>query len=148
MRKTERFSTLEEVHMLRLLLKSERDARAEDLRGHWDHITDTEFRRGLMFDAVADLFRSHRGNSSALGALATGVSAAGGWLPLIAPLLGGRKGLLGSRLFWTGLSLALPLLVNKDGAGRSGGVWNNVRNAIEQVKDLVHGHKGSEAEDP
>lgn len=148
MTKTERFSSLEDVHALRLLLKAERDARAEDLRAHWEHIHDKEFRRGLMLDAASDLFRSNNGNGSALGALVSGVKMAGGWLPLVGPLLGGRRGVLGSRLFWTGLSLALPLLVNKDGVSRAGDVWDSVRNGIQRMKDLLHGNKGVEVEDP
>jgi len=137
MTKTERFSSLEDVHALRLLLKAERDARAEDLRAHWERIQDKEFRRGLMLDAASDLFRSNNGNGSALGALSNGVRMAGGWLPLVGPLLGGRKGVLGSRLFWTGLSLALPVLVNKDGVSRASDLWDSARNGFHWMKDLL-----------
>ena len=133
MTKTERFGTLDEVRALRLRLKDERDARASDLRVHWENIKDKEFRRGLMLDAASDLFHMKNG-SGALGAIASGVKMAGGWLPLVGPLLGGRKGLLGSRLFWTALSAVLPLLVNKDGASRIGDLWNAVRHGIQQVK--------------
>ena len=148
MTKTERFSSLEDVHALRLLLKAERDARADDLRAHWERLQDKEFRRGLMLNAASDLFRSNSGNGGALGALASGVRMAGGWLPLVGPLLGGRKGVLGSRLFWTGLSLALPLLVNKDGVSRAGDVWDSVRNGIQWMKNLMRDHKATKVEEP
>lgn len=146
MTKTERFSSLEDVRTLRLQFKAERDARAEDLRAHWERIQDKDFRRGLMLDAASDLFRMNNG-STALGAIAGGVKMAGGWLPLVGPLLGGRKGILGSRLFWTGLSVALPLLVNKDGASRIGDLWDGVRNGIQQVKEFMRSHNGTEVED-
>lgn len=146
MTKTERFNSLAEVRKHREQLLTERDARAEDLRAHWERIQDKEFRRGLMLDAASDLFRMNNG-AGALGAIAGGVKMAGGWLPLIGPLLGGRKGILGSRLFWTGLSVALPLLVNKDGASRIGDLWDGVRNGIQQVKGFMRSHNGTEVED-
>jgi hypothetical protein len=146
MTKTERFRSLDEVRALRLELKAERDARAEDLREHWEHIKDKDFRRGLMLDAASDLLHLNNG-AGTLGAIAGGVKMAGGWLPIIGPLLGGRKGLLGSRLFWTGLSIALPLLVNKDGASRVGEIWDSVRSGIDHVKEFVRKHKSVEVED-
>lgn len=146
MTKTERFSSLDEVRALRLQLKDERDARADDLRTHWENIKDKEFRRGLMLDAASDLFHMKNG-SGTLGAIASGVKLAGGWLPVIGPLLGGRKGILGSRLFWTGLSLVLPLLVNKNGSSPIGDIWNGVRNGFQQVKEFMRNPNASEVED-
>lgn len=141
MTKTERFQSLAEVRDLRRRLEVERDARADDLRVHWDNIKDKEFRRGLMLDAASDLLHLKNG-AGALGAIAGGVKMAGGWLPIIGPLLGGRKGLLGSRLFWTGLSIAIPLLVNKDGASRVGDIWEAIRDVIQKFKE----HRRSEKE--
>lgn len=126
---------------MRRRLEVERDARADDLRVHWDNIKDKEFRRGLMLDAASDLLHLKNG-AGALGAIAGGVKMAGGWLPIIGPLLGGRKGLLGSRLFWTGLSIAIPLLVNKDGASRVGDIWEAIRDVIQKFKE----HRRSEKE--
>ena len=146
MTKTERFNSLADVRLLRQQLKAERDARADDLRVHWDNVKDKEFRRGLMLDAASDLFRINNG-ASALGMAAGAVKMAGGWLPIIGPLLGGRKGILGSRLFWTGLSVALPLLVNKDGASRIGDLWDGVRKGMEQLKEFMRSHNGTEVED-
>jgi len=143
---TERFASMADVRKHRERLRMERDARAKDMNVHWENLKDKEFRRGLMLDAASDLFRMNNG-AGALGAIAGGVKMAGGWLPLIGPLLGGRKGILGSRLFWTGLSVALPLLVNKDGASRIGVLWDGVRNGIQQVKEFMRSHNGTEVED-
>ncbi len=146
MTRTERFSSLDEVRALRLQLKAERDARAEDLREHWENFKDKEFRKGLMLDAASDLLHMKNG-AGTLGALADGVKLAGGWLPMLGPLLGGRKGLLGSRLFWTGLSVALPLLVNKDGTARIGELWDAVRSGINGLKAFVGKNGSAEAEE-
>lgn len=144
MTKTERFNSLAEVRKHRDQLRVERDARADDLRVHWDNLKDKEFRRGLMLDAASDLFRT-KGSGGGLGIAAGAVKMAGGWLPLIGPLLGGRKGILGSRLFWTSVSVVLPLLVNKDGAGRIGDLWNGVLNGFDRVREFFG--KGTVAED-
>ena len=144
MTKTERFSILADVRKQREQLRIQRDARADDLQVHWENLKDKEFRRGLMLDAASDLFRTKNGNG-ALGAIASGVKMAGGWLRLIGPMLGGRKGILGSRLFWTGLSVALPLLVNKDGSSRIGELWEGLLNRFDQVKDLARSHNSAQA---
>ena len=144
MTKTERFSSLADVRKHREQLRYLRDARADDLQVHWENLKDKEFRRGLMLDAASDLFRLNNG-AGALGAIAGGVKMAGAWLPLIGPLLGGRKGILGSRLFWTGLSVALPLLVNKDGSSRIGELWEGLRYRFDQVKDLARSHNSAQA---
>jgi hypothetical protein len=146
MTRTERFSSLDEVRALRLQLKAERDARADDLRVHWENIKDKEFRRGLMLDAASDLLHLNNG-AGTLGAIAGGVKMAGGWLPIIGPLLGGRKGILGSRLFWTGLSLVLPLLANKEARSGVGDLWNTIRGAIRQFKDHTRSDKDVVVED-
>lgn len=146
MTKTDRFHSLADVHLLRQQLKAERDARADDLRIHWENFKDKDFRRGLLLNAASDLFRIKNGNG-ALGAIASGVKMAGGWLPMIGPLLGGRKGILGSRLFWTSLSVVLPLLVNKDGASRIGDLWDGVRSGIQKVKEFMRNTDASEGED-
>ncbi len=143
MTKTDRFNSLAEVRTHRDQLRAERDARLDDLHVHWENVKDKEFRRGLMLDAASDLFRMKKGNG-ALSALANGVKMAGGWLPIVGPLLGGRKGLLGSRVFWTSLSVALPLLVNKDGASRIGELWDGVRNGFDKVRAFVHKRTGTE----
>ena len=139
---TDRFTSLEEVHALRQSLKAERDAREEDLRAHWRNFKDKEFRRALLLDAASDLF-THK---NALSTLAEGVKLSGGWLPLIGPLLGGRKGLLGNRLFWSGLSVALPFLVKKDGGTRVAELWEGVRNGFQHLKDLVRARNGVHAD--
>ena len=136
MTKTDRFASMADVRAYRERLKLERDARAHDLIVHWENLKDKEFRRGLMLDAASDLFRLDHG-TSALGIAAGAVKMAGSWLPLVGPLLGGRKGILGSRLFWTGLSVALPLLVKKDGSSRIGDLWDSVRNGIRQAKEAL-----------
>lgn len=146
MTKTERFNSLAEVRALRQQLRTERDARAEDLRVHWVNVKDKEFRRGLMLDAASDLFRMKNG-AGALGVAASAVKMAGGWLPVIGPLLGGRKGILGSRLFWTGLSVVLPLLVNKDRASLMGNLWENVRNGIQRAKEFLRTRNDDPEED-
>lgn len=145
MTKTERFTSLDEVHAVKRAMRIERDARMDDLRVHWENVKDKEYRRALLLDAVSDLFQSKNGGGT-LGAVAEGVKLAGGWLPIVAPLLAGRKGLLGSRLFWSGISLALPLLVSKDGASRIGELWDGVRNGIRQVKDFVRSHSAANAD--
>ncbi|MBL0045312.1 MAG: hypothetical protein IPP33_13250 [Flavobacteriales bacterium] len=142
MTKTERFSSLADVRKHREQLRS-RDARGRPA-GALGELKDKEFRRGLMLDAASDLFRLNNG-AGALGAIAGGVKMAGAWLPLIGPLLGGRKGILGSRLFWTGLRVALPLLVNKDGSSRIGELWEGLLNRFDQVKDLARSHNSAQA---
>ena len=146
MKKTERFGSLEEVHAQRERLRIERDVCADRLGEHWQRMKDKEFRRGLMLDAASDLLR-HDSALGSLGTIAEGVKMAGGWLPIVGPLLAGRKGLFGSRLFWSGLSLALPLLVNKDGESRFGDLWDGVRNGIEHVKEFMRKHKAQEVEE-
>jgi hypothetical protein len=146
MTKTDRFNSLAEVRTHRDQLRAERDARLDDLHVHWENVKDKEFRRGLMLDAASDLFRMKKGNG-AFGAIASGVKMAGGWLPLVGPLLGGRKGVLGSRLFWTSLSVALPLLVNKDGVSRIGDLWDGVRNGFDRVKEFFGERTSAEDDD-
>lgn len=142
--RTDRFNDLAEVRALRLRLKAERDVCADHLRVHWEKVKDKEFRRGLMFDAAADLLRTNNGNG-ALFAIANGVKMAGGLLPLVGPLVGGRKGLLGSRLFWTGLSLVLPMLVSKAGYAPLHDLWQGVRNGYAKARAYVREEKGPPA---
>lgn len=139
---TDRFPDLESVRALRLALKTERDLRLEDLKTHWEHVKDKSYRRALLVDAVKDLFTKDKdGSQDAPGTsnlLVQGVKMASGWLPLVGPLLGGRKGLLGSRLFWSGLSLALPIVANKGVSGALSGIWGAAQSGLRTVKGLFH----------
>lgn len=141
----ERFNDLDDVRALRLRLKGERDARATDLRQHWERLQDRDYRRGLMLDAASDLFRSKNGNG-ALGAVAGGLKLAAGWLPVLGPLMGARKGLLGSRLLWTGIGIALPLLLSKGGTARISGAWNSVRDIFQRATEPAHAHRNTSAD--
>ena len=129
---------MEEVRALRGQLKIVRDARLEDLTIHWQNIQDRDFRRALLMDGVRDLFRKENGSPGALGYLAEGVKLAGGWMPIVGPLLGGRRGLFGSRLFWSGLSMALPIVANKGMTGALGELWDAAQSGLRTVKGLFH----------
>lgn len=133
MKTTDRFTSLEEVREERELLKARRDAHMGDLRAHWERFKDKEFRRALLVDAVSDAL--HPG--SVMGAIAEGVKFSGGWLALLGPLIAGRKGLLGSRLFWSGLSFGLPLLVNSDGGSPLGEMWKLIGNGYRKAKRFM-----------
>ena len=138
---TDRFTSLEEVRALRGQLKLVRDARLADLTTHWHNIQDRDFRRALLMDGVRDLFRKENGTPGALGYVVEGLKLASGWLPLVGPLLGRRKGLLGSRLFWSGMGLALPLLADKGPKGALSAVWDAAQSGLRRVKGLFH-HNG------
>ena len=144
---TDRFPDLESVRALRLSLKAERDLRSNDLKMHWENVKDRGYRRALLMDAVKDMLTKEtdgrgRDAQGTLGMLAQGVKLAGGWMPVVGPLLAGRKGVFGSRLFWSGLSLVLPLLMKKDAGAKLGELWRDVRGGIAQVKETFRGHNG------
>ncbi|MBK7268339.1 MAG: hypothetical protein IPI07_02075 [Flavobacteriales bacterium] len=135
---TDRFSSMDEVRALRGQLKIVRDARLADLATHWRNIQDKDFRRALLMDGVRDLFRKENGSPGALGYVVEGLKLASGWLPVVGPLLGRHKGLFGSRLFWSGMGLALPLLADKGPKGALNAVWDAAQNGLRAVKGLFH----------
>lgn len=135
---TERFASMEEVRARRGQLKMVRDARLADLTTHWQNIQDKEYRRALLMDAVRDMFRKENGSTGALGYVVDGLKLASGWLPLVGPLLGRRKGLLGSPVLWSALGLALPLLADKGPKGALSAVWDAAQSGLRAVKGLFH----------
>ncbi|MBK8341619.1 MAG: hypothetical protein IPK99_17310 [Flavobacteriales bacterium] len=148
---TERFPDLESVRSHRLALKTERDLRLNDLKAHWENVKDKGYRRALLMDAVTDMLtkdKDDRGRDaqSTLGMLAQGAKLAGGWMPIVGPLLAGRRGLFGSRLFWSGLSMALPILANKGATGAMGELWDAAQRGFRTAKGLFDRSNGVSAE--
>ena len=94
-------------------------------------------------DTIGDALGSH----SALGLVAQGVKHSRGWLPLIAPLLLGRRGVLGSRMFWTALGFAVPALVGKEGEWRGGEVLDGLRSMWTKLRERFSSNHVHEEED-
>ena len=131
MARTDRFPDLASVRVERARLLAVRADYAHELQGSLDLLKDKEYRKALMLDAIGDAI----GAPTLLGALAKGASASRGWLPFIAPLLAGRKGILGSRLFWTVLGYALPAVISKKGDFDMHGILDGLRSIWSNIRE-------------
>ena len=140
---TDRFPDLKSVRAERDRLVAQRDMHMDDLRADLDLLKDKEFRKALLMDTIGDALGSH----TALGMVAQGVKHTRGWLPLIAPLLLGRRGILGSRMFWTALGFAVPALVGKEGEWRGGEVWDGLRSMWDKIRERFGSDPVQEEED-
>ncbi len=127
----DRFPDLASVRAERMRLHAERDQYAAGLQETVGQLKDKEFRKALLMDTISDVI----GAPTLLGAIAKGASASRGWLPFVAPLLAGRKGILGSRLFWTVLGFALPAVVSKKGEFDIGSIWNGIQTAWSRIRE-------------
>lgn len=150
MARTDRFPDLASVRVERARLLAVRADYAHELQGTLDLLKDKEYRKALMLDAIGDAI----GAPTLLGALAKGASASRGWLPFIAPLLAGRKGILGSRLFWTVLGYALPAVISKKGDFDMHGIldglrsiWSNIRERFTANEDEAEPDEDDELEE-
>ncbi|MBL0127638.1 MAG: hypothetical protein IPP83_09275 [Flavobacteriales bacterium] len=150
MSNADRFPDLASVRAERVRLQAVRSTYADGLQGTLDLLKDKEYRRALVLDGIGDAI----GAPTLLGVLAKGVAGSRGWLPFIAPLLAGRKGILGSRLFWTVLGFALPAVVSKNGefdlhAIRDGlrSIWSRIRERFAASEDEAAAEEEEEPED-
>ena len=150
MARADRFPDLASVRAERVRLQAVRAGHAHELQGSLDLLKDKEYRKALMLDAIGEAI----GAPTMLGALAKGASASRGWLPFIAPLLAGRKGILGSRLFWTVLGYALPAVVSKKGDFDMHGIldglrsiWSNIRERFTANEDEAEPDEDVELEE-
>ena len=150
MARTDRFPDLASVRVERARLLAVRADYAHELQASLDLLKNKEYRKALMLDAIGDAI----GAPTLLGALAKGASASRGWLPFIAPLLAGRKGILGSRLFWTVLGYALPAVISKKGDFDMHGIidglrsiWSNIRERFTANEDEAEPDEDDELEE-
>ena len=137
----DRFPDLASVRYERMRLIAIRDRYADGLQGTLAQLKDKEFRKALLMDTIGDAI----GAPTLLGAIAKGASASRGWLPFVAPLLAGRRGILGSRLFWTVLGFALPAVVSKKGEFDIGSIWDGLRSIISHMRERFAGNEDGSA---
>ena len=121
----ERITSLAALQAEKERLRQARALHGQRLQEHWTRVSDPEQRRGMVWSSVRSMFPQDRVSWQDL-------AAEGG--RLAASSMAFRSHKARNKLFWMGLSLALPSIIRNMDAERMGRIATELRVSLDRLR--------------